>query len=100
MKKIELSDHLKENRDKLDKLDYKIIALLDKRFKFVKQIAKIKKRYNIPINQRKRINEVLNKRIEIGRKFNINHKFIRNIFKLLINESIKIQKNLLNNDLE
>ena len=54
-------DKLKNIRQKIDRLDYKIMSSLDKRFTLVKEIGELKRTVNLPANDQKREKEIIDK---------------------------------------
>ncbi len=67
-------------RKKIDKIDDKIIILLEKRLLLAKELKKIKKK----IKDKKREDEILSK---------IKSIFIKDIYKTIFKNSKKVQKN-------
>lgn len=75
-------------RKKINHLDKKISALLEKRAEVVKKIGKEKKKLGIKIINPKRENKVLNN-VSNGKR---NKKFVKQCFRKIIKESRKLQK--------
>ncbi len=73
--------NLKDTRQQIDEIDNQIIYLLEKRLKIVKKIKKYKKNI-IDLNREKKI---LDK---------INSQYIKDIYKTILKNSRKIQRNL------
>ena len=81
---------IEEIRLAINKYDDEILILLLERFILSKKIGKIKHKYNIPINSRKREEEILN-RISKNIKAPLDAKAIRSIFREIFNFSKKMQ---------
>lgn len=79
-------------RSKIDLIDKKIILLLKERCFVSKSIALYKQKYNKPIKDKKREKEVMDKIINLSIKKQINSKYVKKIFKIIINESVILQK--------
>lgn len=72
-------------RNKIDQVDKKILKLLKERMSIIAKIGKIKKAHKIAVKDKKR-EEIVLKKTKVG--------FTRNIFKKILLESKKIQKNI------
>ena len=81
---------IEEIRLAINKYDDKILILLLERFILSKKIGKIKNQYNIPINSRKREEEILN-RISKNIRDPLDAKAIRSIFREIFNFSKEMQ---------
>lgn len=80
------------SRQQIDNLDNKIIELLFERFEAVKRIGKAKKKLNIPPLQTWRWQQVLDSRKNLAKKLWISQTLIENIWKIIHEEALKIQK--------
>ena len=89
--------NLKQSRHQLNIIDNQLIKLVAQRQKIVKKIALFKKKHNINIFQPQREKQILIRQTKIGSKLNLNNKFIVAFFKLLMNESKRIQRKNINN---
>jgi prephenate dehydrogenase len=90
--KIERSNEKNEIdhcRKMIDKIDYKFIELLTKRFEYVKKIGAIKKKNKLPIVDKKREALILRQKV---RKSKLNKSFLKNFYELIFKASYKIQK--------
>jgi len=93
--KIEIQKILNEHRVQIDNLDDNIIQLISERFEIVKQVAKIKKQYNIPAHLQDRVEQVINRNIENAINSGINSELIKSFYIDLIDKSIKLEEELL-----
>lgn len=75
-------------REEIDKIDESLISFLDKRMNLAVAIGDIKRKNNLPIFNRKREEEILEKTNKAK-----NNPFIKNIFKKILEESRNLQKN-------
>lgn len=89
---------LAELRDQIDKLDDKLINLIDERMKVVKQIGEYKKDNNITILQNKRWDDMLRSRMVLGEKKGLSEDFITKMFRAIHQESINKQTSIMNED--
>ena len=78
-------------RKEIDDLDVELVQLFKNRQIKTEQIADIKFAENIAIYQKKRWLDILNKAIENARDEQVNQKFIEQIYRLLHQESLRIQ---------
>lgn len=84
-----MTKELEEKRREIDEIDKEIINLIDKRFSIVSEVIKIKKDLGLEIFDSKREEKVL-KKVE---KNSRNYKYVKEIFKTMMEESKKFQKN-------
>lgn len=80
-------------RKKLDKIDNQIMKALSIRQSYMPAVAKYKKDNNLPLNQPKRENAILESKKEMAKNLNLNTEMVEKIFKLIFKNSKDIQKN-------
>lgn len=85
-------------RDQIDKLDDKLINLIESRMKIVEEIGNYKKANNITIFQNKRWDDMLRSRIVLGEKKGLSEDFINKVFRAVHQESINKQTRILNDE--
>ena len=83
---------LKKYRNKIDRIDRKIVKLLSKRMEIVELIAKIKADKGLPILQKEREEEHLHDILVKCNESKSCKSYIHNIFEFIFEESQKIQK--------
>ncbi|MDP3041770.1 MAG: chorismate mutase [Candidatus Omnitrophota bacterium] len=86
---------IKRFRDMLDENDEEIVNKLGQRMQLCEKIGEIKSKQGLSIYVPQREREILEKRLEWGLKHNLRLKFIRVLFKVIISESKKRQKELI-----
>jgi len=84
-------------RDEINKIDKKIIQLLSKRQLIAITIAKEKISTAQPIRDIEREKNLLKIVLKLAKTYNLNINFINKIFKLIIDNSVSIQKTVLKN---
>lgn len=84
-------DHLEELRKKIDNLDRELIETLAARMSVVEKIGEYKKDNNVTTFQVKRWDEIMKNRAEIAKKMNLSEVYITEIFKIIHEESIRKQ---------
>jgi len=78
---------LEKLRDEIDQLDQELLKTLAKRKEIVQRISLVKQQTNLPIRDLKREKEMLKKRFA----HNLDSQFVENLFKLIIDQSVKEQ---------
>lgn len=85
----EINKKLKGLRDKIDKIDNKILELLDKRFRLATATLKFKKKVAAPNREKEIISLAIKKTNELSF---VEPKFARKLISVIISESKRIQK--------
>lgn len=94
----ELMLTLAELRDQIDKLDDKLINLIEDRMKVVDSIGNYKKINNITILQNKRWDDMLRSRLILGERKGLSEDFINKVFRAIHQESINKQTRIMNDE--
>lgn len=94
----ELMLTLAELRDNIDKMDDKLINLIEDRMKIVDRIGRYKKENNITILQNKRWDDMLKSRLVLGERKGLSNDFINKIFRAIHQESINKQTSIMNDE--
>jgi len=87
---------LQKLRDKIDVIDDNITDKLFERLALVNQIGQYKKENNVTILQLERWQEILKRQLSNANQNNLNDSFIKNLFLLIHDESIRIQTEIMN----
>ena len=87
-------DRLDELRKQIDHIDGTIIQALDDRMHVSQQIAQVKAASNLAIFRPKRLEALIEQRCATGKAKNLSEEFIRDIFKRIHAESVRIQEML------
>ncbi len=85
-------------RDQIDKLDDRIINLLEERMGVSEQIGGYKKDNNITILQTKRWDDMLKTRLNLGSRKGLSEEFIIKLFRSIHQESINHQTSVMNEE--
>ncbi len=83
-------------RKEIDDLDTELVQLLKSRQDKIEAIGRLKFKENVAIYQKERWLDILNKAIKNAEENNINRKFIEQLFRLLHQESLKLQHQVFN----
>ncbi|MGJ1203208.1 chorismate mutase [Sphingobacterium lactis] len=89
-------DKLTELRGQIDKLDDQIIKQIADRMKIAEKIGEFKRDNNVTILQINRWDEIVQKRIQLGKALNLSEEFTSKYLELLHNESIRRQNEVMN----
>ncbi|MDA3815323.1 MAG: prephenate dehydrogenase/arogenate dehydrogenase family protein [Patescibacteria group bacterium] len=84
------ADNFDSFRNIINSIDQKIFWLFKKRFKVSEKIGKFKKKDGLPIKDRKREDDLIQKRASESK---LEKSFIEKMYKIIFNQSIKLQKN-------
>ena len=87
---------LKALRNLIEPLDQELLEVLQKRMKVVKQIARLKKTSKIKVFQKNRMEELLGKVEVAAQRKGLDKKYVRNLYKIIHNESVNRQTEIIN----
>ena len=82
-------------RRQIDEVDEQLLSLLAKRMHISQEIGTYKKEHNMPIQQNKRYDEILDKRGKMGQSLDLDPEFISEIMKAIHEESVKVQMEIM-----
>jgi len=88
------TDILNQLRSRIDDLDFSLIEILAQRMKISQEIGDYKRKNSIAVLQSKRYDEVLQQSVKQAISKNLDADFIKKIFELIHEESIKTQFDL------
>ncbi|REJ82507.1 MAG: 3-deoxy-7-phosphoheptulonate synthase [Bacteroidetes bacterium] len=87
---------LEELRDRIDRIDEKILMMIADRMKVAREIGMYKKENNMTILQVERWNEILRTRLRSGLRKDLTREFVTKMYELIHEESILHQTNVMN----
>ena len=90
-----LSMELSEIREHLDRLDNALLTILAERMSFIPKVAEYKKKTNVQRYQPEREEQILETKEELAKKLNINPDLARKIFETIIEDSHRIEKEIM-----
>ena len=93
---IKFKNKLEQLRDEIDLLDNELVDLLARRMVISKKIGKYKKDNNVTILQIRRWKKILQTQTKHGKMVGFDDVFIRTLFDLVHDESIKVQTDVMN----
>ena len=89
-------ESLESLREKIDLLDTRMLEILAQRMKLVKKIGTFKKKNQVTILQMTRWQNILNSRLEKGKKLGLDRGFLHRLLELIHGESIRQQTQIMN----
>lgn len=87
---------LDDLRDKIDRIDNDLLEGLQERMKIVDSIGKAKIKSNITALQIHRMDELMNKRMQIAEALGLNPQYIKEIYDVIHDHSVKVQTEMMN----
>jgi len=91
------NDHLDDLRKKIDGLDRELLEVLAARMAVVEKIGEYKRENNVTTFQVKRWDEIMKNRAELAAKMNLSPEYITEIYKIIHEESIRKQTEIMKN---
>ncbi len=92
---VDFNDHLEELREKIDNIDRELVETLATRMAVVEKIGEYKRDNNVTTLQVKRWDDIMKNRSELAKKLGINEEFVVDVFKLVHEESIRRQTEIM-----
>lgn len=91
-----LKGELEMLRDEIDKIDEDIIQKISARMQIAGRIGEFKRKNEITVLQVNRWEEILNRRIDMGKAMGLSKRFMKEYLQLVHQESIRIQNEIMN----
>jgi chorismate mutase len=92
----DFTSRLEDIRAQIDQADHDILAAIAHRMSLVKEIGEYKKEHNVTAFQRERWIEIFETRTHWGEMLHLHADFIKELYKLVHDESIRKQTEILN----
>ena len=96
---VEFISQLEQLRNKINNIDKDLIDTLAQRMIISEKIGEYKKVNSVTTYQNERWIEIFNTRKEWARKLNVSEEFVADIFKLVHEESVRKQEEIINNEI-
>lgn len=97
---VEFGTMLDQLRSRIDALDIELMELLSARTEIVKQIAEYKKNNNVMALQIDRWTKMMKNRVETAEKLNLDPTFVKILFQLIHEDSVRMQTELIDRENE
>ena len=85
-------------RNRIDALDSELLEILASRVEIVKQIGAYKKTNNVTALQVNRWTQLMDNRVSLGKKLDINETFVKILFQLIHEDSVRMQTEIMDQE--
>jgi len=85
-------------RNRIDAIDNELLETLASRVEIVKQIGQYKKDNNVTALQINRWSQLMDNRVNLGTKLDINEAFVKTIFQLIHEDSVRMQTEIMDEE--
>jgi len=85
-------------RNRIDSIDAELLETISARVAIVKQIGRYKKENNVTALQINRWSKLMEDRVNIGRKLEINETFVKTLFQLIHEDSVRMQTEIMDEE--
>jgi chorismate mutase len=87
-------------RSRIDSIDSELLEVLSSRMEIVREIGKYKKENNVTALQINRWAQLMEDRVKLGQKLNLNKTFTQILFQLIHEDSVRMQTEIMDNNTE
>lgn len=94
----EFENRLDLLRNRIDALDSELLEILSSRVDIVKQIGKYKKENNVTALQINRWSQLMENRVNLGKKLDLNETFVKILFQLIHEDSVRMQTEIMDSE--
>ena len=94
----EFENRLDVLRNRIDSIDAELLETLSSRVEIVKQIGRYKKENNVTALQISRWSQLMDDRINIGKKLDLNDTFVKILFQLIHEDSVRMQTEIMDEE--
>lgn len=92
---MEVNDQLRSWREMINVIDQSVVGLLSQRLEICRQVGDLKKKYDIPMMQHSRVDEVLNRCAKLANEANLSEAFVKNLYRLIIEEACRLETEII-----
>jgi len=85
-------------RNRIDEIDSELLEILSTRVAIVKKIGQYKKENNVTALQINRWAQLMENRVNIGKKLDINEFFVKTLFQLIHEDSVRMQTEIMDEE--
>ncbi len=85
-------------RSRIDALDAELLEVLSSRMDIAREIGRYKKENNVTALQINRWTELMNSRLALGEKLNLNKTFVQILFQLIHEDSVRMQTEIMDEE--
>jgi len=85
-------------RSRIDTLDAELLEMLSSRVAIVKQIGQYKKNNNVTALQINRWSQLMDSRVKLGKKLDLNESLVKTLFQLIHEDSVRLQTDIMDTE--
>ncbi|MCG6188245.1 chorismate mutase [Maribellus maritimus] len=85
-------------RNRIDALDSELLEILASRVAIVKQIGQYKRENNVTALQMNRWTQLMDNRVNLGKRLDINETFVKILFQLIHEDSVRMQTEIMDEE--
>lgn len=85
-------------RNRIDVIDSELLEMLASRLEIVKQIGKYKRENNVTALQINRWSQLMDDRVNLGNKLDLNDTFVKILFQLIHEDSVRMQTEIMDSE--
>ena len=85
-------------RSRIDTLDAELLEMLSSRVAIVKQIGQYKKHNNVTALQINRWSQLMDNRVKLGKKLDLNESLVKTLFQLIHEDSVRLQTDIMDTE--
>ncbi|RIH64694.1 3-deoxy-7-phosphoheptulonate synthase [Mariniphaga sediminis] len=94
----EFDNRLELLRSRIDVIDSELLEMLASRVEIVKQIGQYKKDNNVTALQINRWSQLMENRVNLGKKLDLNDTFVKILFQLIHEDSVRMQTEIMDKE--
>ncbi|HPF51072.1 MAG TPA: chorismate mutase [Draconibacterium sp.] len=94
----DFENRLEMLRSRIDTIDNELLELLSSRVEIVKEIGKYKRDNNVTALQMSRWSQLMENRVKLGVKMNLDDTFVKILFQLIHEDSVRMQTEIMDAD--
>ena len=94
----DFENRLEMLRSRIDTIDNELLELLSSRVEIVKEIGKYKKENNVTALQVSRWSQLMENRVKLGAKMNLDDTFVKILFQLIHEDSVRMQTEIMDTE--
>ncbi|MGC9354161.1 MAG: chorismate mutase, partial [Mariniphaga sp.] len=85
-------------RNRIDAIDSELLEMLSSRVAIVKEIGRYKKENNVTALQINRWSQLMENRVNVGKKLDLNETFVKILFQLIHEDSVRMQTEIMDSE--
>ena len=94
----DFENHLDVLRNRIDAIDSELLEIIASRVGIVKQIGQYKKENNVTALQINRWSQLMDNRVSLGNKLELNETFVKILFQLIHEDSVRMQTEIMDQE--